>query len=70
MFNTMPSTQYIANGSHFVKVDKESNVEMLKNPVPLGPELVRGEHYPKSQEFEKARTQMNVDRIHRDRNNY
>ena len=66
----MPSSQYVANGDHFVKVDKQANIEMLKNPVPLGPEQLRGEHYPRAQEFEKSRTQMNLNTIHKDRNNY
>lgn len=67
MFNTMPSSQYIANGNHFVKVDQEANIEILKNPVPLGPEQLRGEHHPKANEFEKSRTQMNLNNIRKDR---
>ena len=67
MFNTMPSTQYVANGNHFVKVDKQASVEMLKDPVPLGTKQIRGEHYPKAIEFEKARTQMNLDAVHKDK---
>ncbi len=67
LFNTMPSTQYVKNGSHFVKVDKQANVEMLSNPVPLGPEQLRGEHYPKAIEFDKSRTQMNLEKIRQDK---
>ena len=67
-FNTMPSTQYVANGSHFVKVEKTSSVETLKNPVPLGPSLLRKEHVPaQGDKFEKARVRINLDRVHQDR---
>ena len=67
MFNTMPSTQYVANGNHFVKVDKQASVEMLNNPVPLGPQQIRGEHHPRTPEFEKSKTQMNLENIRKDR---
>jgi len=70
MFNTMPSTQFVKNGSHFVKVEKQANIEMLGHPVPLGPEQLRSEHIPVTQEYEKARTRLNLKTIHKDRMNY
>ena len=64
----MPSSQYVANGSHFVKVEKHSSVETLKNPVPLGPSLLRKEHVPpQGQKYDKARIRINLDRVHKDR---
>ena len=67
-FNTMPTTSYVANGSHFVKVEKSSSVETLRNPVPLGPALLRKEHAPQQGDaFEKARVRINLDRVHKDR---
>ena len=67
-FNTMPSSTMVANGSHFVKVDRSSSVETLKNPVPLGPGLLRPEHNgDQGQKFDKARIRINLDRIHKDR---
>ena len=66
-FNTMPSTNYIANGSHFVKVDKRASVEMLKNPVPLGTALLSGKHHPHEESYEKMRTRQNIHRIHKDK---
>merc|ERR1711957_489884 len=66
-FNTMPSTNYIANGSHFVKVDKRASVEMLKNPVPLGTALLSSKHHPHEESYEKMRTRQNIHRIHKDK---
>ena len=63
----MPSTNYVANGSHFVKVDKRASVEMLRNPVPLGTALLTGNHHPHEQSFEKMKTRVNIDRIHKDK---
>ena len=64
----MPSSQFVANGSHFVKVERSSSVETLKNPVPLGPSLLRKEHVPaQGDKYEKARVRINLDRIHKDR---
>ena len=64
----MPSSQYVANGSHFVKVERSSSVETLKNPVPLGPSLLRKEHIPhQGDKFEKARTRINIDRVYQDK---
>jgi len=69
MFNTMPSSQMISNGNHFIKVDKTANIEMLRNPVPIGSETLRGEHTPKTQEYEKFRTQMNINNVYKDKIN-
>merc|ERR1712166_282887 len=67
-FNTMPSSTMVANGSHFVKVDRSSSVETLKNPVPLGPGLLRPEHNgDQGQKFDKARIRINLKRVHDDR---
>jgi hypothetical protein len=64
----MPTSQFVANGSHFVKVERSSSVETLKNPVPLGPSLLRKEHVPpQGDKYEKARVRINLDRIHKDR---
>jgi hypothetical protein len=66
----MPSTKYVANESHFVKVENSSSIETLQNPVPLGPSLLRSEHSPnQGGGFEKARTRINIDRIHKDKLN-
>ena len=63
----MPSTNYVANGSHFVKVDKRANIEMLQNPVPLGTALLTGKHHPHEESFEKYKTRVNIDKIHKDK---
>jgi hypothetical protein len=67
MFNTMPSSQYVTNGSHTVKVDKSANIQMLKNPVLLGPEQYSANHRPITEEYERKRTSINLDKIHKDR---
>lgn len=66
-FNTMPSTNYISNENHFVKVDKNASIELLKNPVPLGTALMTGDHYPREQSFEKFKTRVNIANIQRDK---
>ena len=63
----MPSTNYVANGSHMVKVDKRASVEMLKNPVPLGTALLTGNHHPHEQSFEKMKTRENIHRIYKEK---
>jgi hypothetical protein len=65
----MPSTNYISNQNHFVKVERSSTIETLNSPVPLGPSLLRKENTPnQGDQYERARTRLNIDRIHRDRN--
>jgi hypothetical protein len=66
-FNTMPSTNYVANGSHFVKVDKSANIQMLKNPVPLGTAQLTSKHAPHEQSYEKMRTRINIDKIYKEK---
>jgi hypothetical protein len=66
----MPTTSYVANQSHFVKVEKTSTIETLGNPVPLGASLLRKEHSPnQGDNYEKLRTRINIDRIHKDKGN-
>jgi hypothetical protein len=69
MFNTMPSSKFVTNGSHTVKVDKSANIQMLKNPVLLGPQQYSASHKPQSEEFERARISLNLNKIHQDRYN-
>ena len=66
-FNTLPSTNYVANGNHFVKVDKSASVEMLRNPVPLGTAQLTSKHTPHEQSFEKLRTRVNIDKIYKEK---
>jgi hypothetical protein len=66
-FNTMPSSSYINNGNHFMKIDNNSSVEMLNQPVLLGTGQLNGQHSPNSQEFERARTRLNLNLIHKDK---
>jgi len=67
-FNTMPSSTYINNGSHLLKVENNASIEMLKQPVVLGTGQLTGAHSPSAQEFGKARTQLNLSLLHKDRN--
>ena len=67
MTNTMSSSGFISNGTHLLRVDKNASVEMLKEPIPMGTGQLLSAHTPKVEEFEKARTQMNLNMVHRDR---
>ena len=67
MFNTMPSSQFIANGSHMVKVDKSATIEMLKSPMLLGPEQYTSNHRPNVEQFEKKKISLNLEKIHKDK---
>jgi len=67
MFNTFPSTQYVTNGSHTVKVDKSASIEMLKNPVLLGPKQYSSSHRPITDEFQRGRSSLNINLVHQDK---
>jgi hypothetical protein len=69
MFNTMPSSQIVSNGSHTVKVDKTSNIQMLRSPVLLGAQQYSASHKPQSDLYERKRTSLNLGKIHQDRHN-
>jgi len=66
-FNTMPSSTFLNNGHHFMKVDNSASIEMLRQPIAVGTGQITGAHTPRSEEFEKARTQLNLDLVHRDK---
>ena len=66
-FNTMPSSQYTNNGSHLMKIEKTASVEMLDRPVLLGTGQLTGGHSPRTEEFDKARTRLNLNLVHRDK---
>jgi len=65
-FNTMPSSSYINNGNHFMKIENNAQVQMLKNPVPIGTGQYTGAHAPNTPEYSKARTSLNLDLLHKD----
>jgi hypothetical protein len=66
-FNTMPSSSYLNNGNHLMKIENSATVEMLKNPVPVGTGQYTGASVPNTLEFPKARTSLNINLIHKDR---
>jgi len=65
----MSSSNYVTNGSHTVKVENSASIQMLKNPVSLGPQQFSASHQPRSEEFERKRTSFNLNEIHKDRYN-
>jgi hypothetical protein len=67
MMNTMPSSGYVNNGHHLIKTENTASVEMLKDPVVLGTGDLKGTHVPNTLEFQKARTRLNLDLLHKDR---
>ena len=66
-FSTTPSTQYLNNGHHFLKVENTASVELLKNPQVMGTGQLTGDHRPNLQEYEKARTSLNLHLLHKDK---
>jgi hypothetical protein len=65
-FNTMPSSGYINNGNHLLKVENSASVEMLKQPVIMGTGQLVGGSVPNIREYGKAQTRLNLDLLHKD----
>jgi len=68
MTNTFPRSQIIDNGTHLLRVDKRSKVEMFKRGQALGTGQY-GATVGHNNDWEKARPSLNLDMIYNDRTN-
>jgi hypothetical protein len=60
MTNTTPSSALLDSGSHFLKVDKTSDVKLFKKGVPLGtPQYTYTAQEDRA--YQKVRAGLNVD---------
>jgi hypothetical protein len=64
--NTLPTTGFINNGGHFMKIENTASVEMIK-PVPIGTGTYTSAHVPFTQAFEHGKTNLNANLIHADK---
>ena len=68
MTNTMPSSAFVDNGHHYLKLDKAAKIEMFDKPIPMGTGQIRDHVQPYLDEFnQRDRRAVNVDLIQRDK---
>jgi len=65
--NVMPSSGFIDNGHHFLKIDKSAQVEMFDKPQIIGTGQFTRSAVPHTLEWGRDRETINMDLLYRDR---